>query len=176
MLSLRQRYERVFIIGHSMGGLLAINEALVNGAAGLILMATPMKVKIFSAKALYMSLRVLLGDTKKDDERLQSYRKANSVQKGSITTYLSWIPRFWDLLTLIRKTRQSLKLVRCPVLVIQSKRDETVSWKSHRVLATGLSSAPAEVLLLEKSQHSHFHSDEVESMYERICCFVLERY
>jgi carboxylesterase len=172
---LRQRYERFFIIGHSMGGLLAINEAVVNGAAGLILMATPMKVKIFSTKALHMSLRVLFGDPKKDDEMLRSYRKANSVQKGTITTYFSWAPRFLDLLTLIRKTRQSLTRVRCPVLIIQSRCDEAVSWKSQRVLTTELSSALVEELLLEKSRHSHFHSDEVESMYERICRFVVEK-
>ena len=170
---LKRRYERVLIVGHSMGGLLAVNEAVENGAAGVILMSTPMRV-VLSPRAVYMSLRILFGDPAKDDEVHRSYRRANSVQKGPFWAYLSWLPRFWDLRSLIRIARRSLMRVRCPVLIIQSRCDETVSWKSQRILAKGLRSASVEVLLLKKSRHSHFHCDEAEPMYERICCFVEE--
>lgn len=174
VLLLKRRYERIVIVGHSMGGLLAINEAVENGADGVILLSTPMRV-VLSPRAVFMSLRMLFGDPMKDGEIHQSYRRANSVQKGTVRTYLAWVPRFWDLRSLIRKARHLLIQVRCPVLIIQSRRDETVSWKSHRVLAKGLQSATVEVLLLEKSLHSHFHCDEVDSMYGRICRFVTEQ-
>lgn len=171
---LRQQYERIVIVGHSMGGLLAVMEAAENRADGIVLLSTPMRV-ILSPRAVWMSLRILLGDPAKDDDMLRSYRRANSVQKGSIGVYFSWIPRFWDLRRLIRKARRLLDRVCCPVLVIQSRCDETVSWTSHRVLAKGLASAPVDVLLLEKSRHSHFHCEEAEPLYERICRFVTDR-
>lgn len=168
---LRQRHERIVIAGHSMGGLLAAMEAAENGADGIVLLSTPMRLAL-SPKAVWMSLRMLLGDPAKDDEVHQSYRKANSVQKGSLGVYFSWIPRFWDLRRLIRETRCVLSRVCCPALVIQSRCDETVAWRSHRMLADGLVSASVDIMLLEKSRHSHFHCDEVEPLYDRICRFV----
>ncbi len=173
VLWLRQRYERIVIAGHSMGGLLAVMEAAENGADGIVLMSTPMRITLGS-RAVWMSLRMLLGDPAKDDEVHQSYRRANSVQKGSFRVYFSWIPRFWDLRRLIRQTRRVLSRVCCPTLVIQSRCDETVAWRSHRVLANGLESASVDIILLEKSRHSHFHCDEVEPLYDRICRFVMD--
>ncbi len=168
---LRQKHERIVIVGHSMGGLLAVLEAAENGADGIVLLSTPMRVTL-SPRAVWMSLRMLLGDPAKDDEVHQSYRRANSVQKGSLWAYLSWIPRFWDLRRLIRKTRRLLPRVCCPVLVIQSRRDETVAWRSHRVLADGLTAAAVDIMLLEKSRHSYWEPEESGIMYERLCRFL----
>ena len=168
---LRQRYPRVFIIGHSMGGLLSIIEAAEHPVDGVILMSTPMRLKS-GFKALRISLRILLGDPAQDDDVLQCYRKANSVQKGPFWVYPLWIPRMAGVLALMRKARRLLDRVHGPVLIIQSRRDETVSWKSQRMLANRLKSALVESLLIEKSGHSWFHPDEAETLRERIIRFL----
>jgi carboxylesterase len=173
VLLLRQRYQRVFIIGHSMGGLLAMIEAAGHHADGVILMSTPMRLKA-GFKALRISLRILLGDPEKDDEVLQCYRKANSVQKGPFWVYPLWIPRMASVLTLMRKARRLLGRVHGPVLIIQSRRDETVSWKSQSMLAGRLKAASVESLLIEKSGHSWFHPDEAKTLQEKIARFLAE--
>lgn len=168
---LKQRYPRVFIIGHSMGGLLAIIEAAEHRADGVILVSTPMRLRP-GLKALRISLRVLLGDPARDDEVLQCYRRANSIQKGPFWVYPLWILPMSGVLTLMRKARRLLGRVKGPVLIIQSRRDETVSWKSQRMLANGLKAALVDNLLIEQSGHSWFHPDEAETLRESIMRFV----
>jgi carboxylesterase len=173
VLLLRQRYRRVFIIGHSMGGLLAMIETAEHHIDGVILISTPMRLKS-GFKALRISLRVLLGDPSKDDEVLQCYRKANSVQKGPFWVYALWIPRMASVLMLMCKVRRLLGQVQGPVLIIQSRRDETVSWRSQKILADRLKGASVESLLIEKSGHSWFQPDEAKTLQEKILRFLAE--
>jgi esterase/lipase len=116
---------------------------------------------------------MLWGDPARDDDFLKSYRLAYSVGKGSLWQYMMWAPRMAELLSLIGKARRCLRLLRMPVLIIQSRRDETVSWKSARMLERSLRPACAvDVLLLERSGHSYHHPEEASMLQEKICGFV----
>ncbi len=168
---LRQRYRHVFMIGHSMGGLLALSEVLVRRTDGVILMSVPMRIKIGLGN-VKMCFKVLFGNPEKDDDFTQCYREAFSVEKGSLCRYFLWTPQMTGLLGLIGQTRRSISKIQCPVLVIQSRRDETVSWKSIRVFERRLRAVPAETMLLEKSGHSYHHPEEVNEIHERISRFV----
>jgi carboxylesterase len=171
VLGLRKCYKRIFLIGHSMGGLLSIIEAAEHHVDGVILISTPMRLKS-GFKALRISLRILLGDPERDDDVLQCYRKANSVQKGPLWVYPLWIPRMAGVLTLMRKARHLLGCVHSPVLIMQSRQDETVSWRSQRILADRLKNASVESLMMEKSGHSWFQPDEMKMLQERIIRFL----
>lgn len=169
---LRQRYRRVFLLGHSMGGLLSLCEAAENGADGVILLSVPMRLKT-SWKTIRISVNVLWGDPARDNDFLKSYRLAYSVERGSVWQYIRWTPRMAELARLIGKARRVLGRIQSPSLIIQSRRDETVSWKSARVLERGLRSASAvDVLMLEKSSHSYFDPAEACVLRQKICGFV----
>jgi carboxylesterase len=170
-LYLKQRYDRVWLIGHSMGGLLSIIEAVGYNADGLVIISTPMRLKP-GFKAMRIALRILLGDPKKDDEVMLSYRNANSIQKGPAWVYPLWIPRLASVLGLMRKTHRLLGRVKVPVLCIQSRRDETVSWKSQRIFVKHLQATAVETMLIEQSGHSYFHPDELGMMREMVIRFL----
>lgn len=167
---LNKSYKNIYMIGHSMGGLLIINEALKNGVNGVILMSVPMKVKI-SIGTVRMSFKMLWGNPDKDNDFLRSYRYAYSIQKGSIWHYILWFPRMLNLLQMVRNTRKSLCKVTFPVLIIQSRQDETVSWQSVTILKERLNSS-VDTLLLDKSGHSYYHPEEIDSINDRICTFI----
>jgi carboxylesterase len=170
-MTLRQRYRHIFLIGHSMGGLLVINEALERRADGVILISVPMRMKIGLGN-MKMCLRVLWGNPDKDDNSLKSYRLAFSVEKGSLGRYVLWALQMPRLLGLISQTRRSISKAQFPVLIIQSRQDETVSWKSVKVFERYMQAAPVETMLLEKSGHGYHHPDEAPDIHERICRFV----
>jgi len=173
--SLRERCKRVFLLGHSMGGLLAIGEAVSYGADGLILLSVPMRLKM-GIRSLRMSLRVLWGDPARDDDKAGAYRRAFSVQAGSLWQYLQWAAPYGELMRLMRSTRRSLGRVSQPVLIAQSKQDETVSWRSADIFKRELSAACAvEVLMLSRSAHSYHPPDEAEALYGRVCGFIRDR-
>ena len=133
-------------------------------------MSVPMRVKM-SIATVRMSLKMLWGKPDKDNDCLKSYRNAYSIQKGSIWHYISWFPRMVNLLQMIRNTRRSLCKVAFPVLIIQSRQDETVSWQSVSILMKGLTSS-VDTLLLEKSGHSYYHPEELNIIYNRIGTFI----
>lgn len=168
--TLSKSYKNIYMIGHSMGGLLIINEALNNSVKGVVLMSVPMMVKI-SLGTVRMSLKILWGDPNKDNDYLRSYRNAYSIQKGPISHYILCFPRMLNLLQMIRNTRKCLSRLTSPVLIIQSRKDETVSWKSVAILKEGLNS-PVDTLLLDKSGHSYYHPEEADSIMKKICTFI----
>ena len=169
--TLRKRYRHIFLLGHSMGGLLAINEALKRRADGVMLISVPMRMKIGLGN-IKMCLKILWGNPDKDDDYLKSYRLAFSVEKGSLGRYVLWALQTPRLLGLISQTRRSISRVQFPVLIIQSRRDETVSWKSVKVFERYMQAAPVETMLLEKSGHSYHHPEEAPNIHDRICRFV----
>jgi carboxylesterase len=171
-VSLRQRYRHVFLLGHSMGGLLIIGEAIQHGADGLILISVPMRIKI-GLRSLRISMKVLWGDPNRDDERIGTYRRAFSVQAGSLWQHLRWTATYREFIRLMKNTRRGLGKIHQPVLVIQSKKDETVSWKSTDVFNRELSSASAvDVLMLEQSGHSYHYPDEASVLADKIRSFI----
>jgi carboxylesterase len=168
--SLRKNHKNIYMVGHSMGGLMSIKEGIKNGANGVILMSVPMKVKM-SIRTVSMSVRMLWGNPEKDDEFLKSYRHAYSIQRSSIWQYASGLPRLIDVVKMTMSTRKALKEVDFPVLVIQSSRDETVSWQSVSILKRGLTSK-MDTLLLEKSGHSYYHPEDIGIINDKVCEFI----
>ncbi len=170
---LRERYRHVFLLGHSMGGLLILGEAVRYGTDGLILFSTPMRIRIGLRSAL-TSLKVLWGDPDRDDNRIGAYRRAFSVQAGSLWEHLCWAATYGELMRLIKTTRRGLGQVTQPVLIIQSKRDETVAWRSAEIFKRELARAlTVDVRMLSRSEHSYHHPDEAEAINKAICDFVV---
>jgi carboxylesterase len=167
---LRKQYKNLILVGHSIGGLLNINEALKNGANGIVLMSVPMKVKL-SLGTIKMSSRILWGNPDKDDDFLKSYREAYSIEKGVLWRYVLWLPRMIDLLIMIRKTRKQLCNVNIPTIIIQSRRDETVNWKSANILSDRIATC-TQTLILDKSGHSYYHPDEISRIYSAVTSFI----
>lgn len=107
-LRLRQQYEKVILIGFSMGGLICAQIAAKYGCAGLILISTP--VFVVSAKGV-----------------LCEFRRS---PRGAVMRY--WqnsrrcTPRaVGQLMALVRATRTKWELIQAPTLIIQALDDDS---------------------------------------------------
>lgn len=126
---LREQYASIFLIGHSMGGLLAINAYCHNpqSISGIITIGCPIRVWV-AARAI----RSIIGYRYFPDHHSREHialQNAVNVAPGPTLGYLRWIPRLKDLFRMIDETRRNLPAIHIPLLVIQGMLDELVNAK-----------------------------------------------
>lgn len=168
------KYPNVYLVGHSMGGLLAINESLCPKAnvKGLVLLNTAIKIGLKSRHSLYA--------TKNKFSRHpiynridRFYQENNSVQKGNLFTAVSWLPRVFDLSRLSKSAVKNLPFVKVPVLITQCRNDEAVLWRSAEIIEKGLMNCPYHRLIyLDRSWHSYYFKKEQNRLRNEIKCFL----
>ena len=130
------RHEKVVIIAHSMGSLFAIQAAIdhPDRVASLFLLAVPTRPWVRFSTML-TALRVAWGNVSPADTAATAMHNDCSVQlERKLWKYIAWLPRFWELLTEIRRVRGQLPDLKTPTLTFQSHRDELVSSRSCKDL------------------------------------------
>lgn len=131
--ALLKTHSKIFIVAHSMGTLFAIREAIEkpDKVSGLFLLSVPTRPHVrFST--IITSLKAMWGGTGEDVERMLA---DTSIKLSPyLWKYLSWIPRYAELLLEIFRTRKILPLLKVPTLSFQSHTDELVSARSVKDL------------------------------------------
>ncbi len=166
------QYEKVVLMGHSMGGLLSVSAFLQEGPAhGLVLWEAPMRLRTTLA-GLRNDLAVALLPQKWHNAVAQAYRQAANVRFYTPAGYLLTVPRTPDLFRLMVRTRRELQRVRGPVLLIQSDADEIVHPDSLSRLTAGFSNAEVTVLRLAASWHAYVPTAEQDLLRKRLVAWL----
>jgi len=155
----KSAYQNIILVGHSMGGLLALNASLQkqNHIRGVVLIATPLKLNL-SPRSLLRKASLLILPTNHPIKK--TYWQAKGFSGFAISP--RWLKPTKDFNNLLRKTTQNLPLIFAPVLAIHSLYDETVSYKSADMLYNGLCNTTRKRLTLKKSWHSYYTPKERE--------------
>lgn len=164
---LRESYGRIILIGHSMGGLLALKASLKVSVNGIVLLNTPVKSHI-SLRSIFISARVLFSSAQSHDPLISAYREAFSVGMNDFWNLPLWIPRFLDIQRLSKQTIPLLNKVTVPVMIFQSRQDETVNPKSAEQLYNGLGVHAIALSFLNKSTHAYFIEEDFEKIIQGI--------
>ena len=169
---IKNDYARIFIVGHSMGGLLALNASIIreNNIAGLVLLATPLKIHLLNPKAMSKRLRFLR--LPGDHEIKAAYMKAFSLTKSKFFYYPLFVRPAISFLKLMKRTKKRLPEVFVPVCMFYSKNDETTSYKSVKLLDKGLCSTQKTLFALDKSWHAFYSEDENKIIRDRLIEFI----
>lgn len=165
---LEKTHKRVLIVGHSMGALLAIREAVRPGnrVAALFLLACPLKLRL-RFRMIVNSAKVYFGRIRPDDAPGQAGLAACGIRhEWQFWRYLGWVPRFLDLFSQIRQTRSLLPELTVPCRAIQSRRDEMVSPAACKLLE-----GRAEVTVLEGSSHFYYASEDMDTLLSEFSNF-----
>ena len=126
---LRADHEQVYIVGHSLGTLLTIREAVRDdtGIAGLLLLCVPLRIWSKPTAWGGKLAKGLCG--KASREELQTcYGHEVDVR---LWRYIGWIPRYAELFRLSREARRVVQQVKVPTVVFMAGRDEQVSLRSE---------------------------------------------
>lgn len=136
--------KRIYLMGLSMGGLLAAITAAQRGADGLVLMSTPFMMRQYLHSASRISS--LLPFIVYGEDRYQR----DSYKQGYAGAPLR---KLKDLERLARKARGGLHQIHCPTLILQSANDKRVDMRSVHIAKYGVASEDVTVTVLERSPH-----------------------
>ncbi len=164
---LRRRYRRILLVGHSMGGLLAILSAIKRpaGIAGVVAVALPLALHA-DAETVRLRIGALL-PMELHDERIDAVKRLCGVEDLSLLNSPLLLPSAAELLALIAECRRALPELGVPLTVMDSNADEIVSPRSLELVRRAL--PEARTVMLYNS--SHFLYDEADSRL--ICAEVM---
>lgn len=165
-------HKKVYIVAHSLGTLLAIEQAVRNRAiAGLFLMAVPLELFLKPAMTTN-ALKVYFNKVDPSDKRAWAAKNCYGIVSGrNPIAYLGWIPRFLELFAKIRDTRKILPQLKTPCVALQSCQDEMVTKKAAAYLRQN-----PRIAVTELENSTHYYYDEadmamLQKAFTRFCQF-----
>lgn len=161
------RHRQVLIVAHSMGTLFALRAAVnhPDRIAGLFLLNVPMRVHL-PPSTLLASLKNAFGLVKEGGGSAWAMKNDCGVELTPyLWQYLSWIPRYVELLREIRDVRALLPQVQVPAWAFHSHKDELVSNRALRDLQGHPHIA---VTLLPASGHFGYEGAELHLLQDQL--------
>ncbi len=167
---LAQQHHEIYIVAHSLGCLLAIEQTVKNPKISkLFFLAVPLKL-FLKPKMFTNSAKVYFNKVDPQNGELMAAKACYGIDDDKNPLhYLGWIPRFLELFSKIRKTRSIIGSVKVPCVAYQSSRDEMVSRKSTRMLAENPDISVTE---LEDSGHYYYAKNDFSFLKEKFIEFI----
>jgi carboxylesterase len=156
--------DRVHLFGFSMGGLLCLSLAAGRQPASVTTLNTPIKLH---------DRRQPLARVLQYVQRFQMWEGDEPEPEGDAARYWIGYEGFSiraavQLLDLIRETKSELGNVTAPLLVIQSRVDESVRPVSAEIITEKTASFRKDLLWLQRSRHNSLLYDERNLIHDKV--------
>lgn len=170
---LLKTHEKIIIVAHSLGTLLAIEQAVKEKRIEkLFLLAVPIKLFV-KPVALFSAFRIYLGNVPESNEKLVAMKNCCGIELSkNLLKYFCWIPRFLELFGKIGETRKIIGNLKTDCMIFQSFSDELVSKKSIKYLEEKTS---ASINVLEKSGHYYYEKNDFDYLLGELRKFICEK-
>ncbi|MGO4499605.1 alpha/beta hydrolase [Paenibacillus sp. 2RAB27] len=163
---LAARCKRVVIMGHSMGGLLALKLGGERAAAGIISLATPF---FFTTRKLALAgvMQYVLPYIEKKPKKISTLLDEScAYTKTPIRCVVS-------LRKLVKEVKKLLPRVDAPIWIGQGNKDGIVHPNSAVYLRNSVGSQVSELHFYKESSHGLLLDQEREQIYADISAFIL---
>lgn len=165
--ALRKDCEEVYVIGFSMGGMIASYLAAHYEVDKLVLLATARKYLSFKYLSRYVA-EVISDGFKGQLEENEIYTHYKS--KLETVPFRANV----EFMKLVNKTKQYLEDIRSPVFIAQGQRDSLVPYKTAYTLEKEIGSEEKEVVIFEQANHMICLGEDREILNKMILDFLNE--
>lgn len=167
---LSQQHNEIYIVAHSLGCLLAIEQAIQNPKiTKLFLLAVPLKL-FLKPRMFTNSLKVYFNKVTPQNKELMAAKECYGIgDDKNLLHYLGWVPRFLELFSKIRETRKIIGSVNIPCVACQSLKDEMVSKTANVILCQNPSISVVE---LGNSGHYYYAKEDFLYIKEKFLTFL----
>jgi len=168
---LSETYSKIWIVGHSMGGLLALNASIKfpEHICGIFPIACPLKIVYVSAHAFRINFKKFF--RKKSNPIRVAYIKFSSIPRNFSLLWYIHKPDF-EFLKLQSKTRKILPQIKSPIVAVFSIKDEVTSIKSLDVMRSELKNCDFKAVMLQESLHAHYPKHEQATVERALLEFI----
>jgi|SRR5690625_3322116 len=165
---LKQSCKKVYVIGFSMGGMIAAYLAAHFDVDKLVLLATARRYLSFKYLSFYIAEVVRDGfKGKLDENEIYTHYKSKI---GEVPFRANV-----EFMKLVQETKQYLDEVTSPVFIAQGQRDGMVPYKAAYSLEKELGSQHKEVVIFEQSNHMICLGDDRNVLNRMILEFLTEK-
>lgn len=149
LLESKDRYQKIFLCGQSMGGCLSLYVSTFHVVQGVIAISSGISLFDWKLRLLpfveYVTrfIRKLDGPDIKDPEAKRMEVHYDRMPVKSIR----------ELQLFLRKLRRRISKVKCPVLLIHAEQDHTFPFKNQSLMFDMVSSKIKKMVALKNSYH-----------------------
>ena len=167
-LELAEQCNEVFVVGFSMGGVIALHLAQKYDIKGIVSLSTPIKIlsrQYYIAalvKYLYFATGKQLNTIKQKDPFIISY------DRTPVKCIIS-------LMQLINIVKSDLHKIEKPILIMQSYGDGTVHPSSANFIYKRIGSTDKSIIFLHNSGHIITCDCEKDQVFEEVHNFISKR-
>ncbi len=167
LTDLCSRYEKVVVVGFSMGTLLAIDaQKNHRNISSLLLLNCPLKIFV-RPKMNIWSLRICFGMEDKNNVHMMKCKDDTSIKlTRKMWKYIAWIPNGLSLLTLSKDCRKIANDIDVPCKAYFGQKDELVSVKSADYLRDNKN---AEITIFDSAGHFYIEDKDKEKIKNSLC-------
>lgn len=162
-----EKFKRIYLIGFSMGGMIAAYLAAKYTIEKLVLLAPARKYLSF--KQIAHDIGEVVEDSVKgtlDENKLYTHYK-NKLGTVPMKANI-------EFMKLVRFTKPYLHEVKAPVLIAQGRQDGMVPFKTLYDLDKELSSEEKELVLFESSKHLICLGEDKDTLNQMVYDFLLK--
>lgn len=165
---LQKEVDKVYIVGFSMGGIIAMYLAMRYPITKLILL---------SAAAKYIHPVQLLQDIKEmAKEAVEGKLEENILYKRYSSKWKETpIRATLEFIRLVRIVEPYYSQIKIPVCLVQGKKDGIVPYTTAEFLFDQIGSAEKELIFSETGKHHICYCDDCEDWFHRALTFLNEK-
>ena len=167
---LSRTHQEIYIVAHSMGTLLAMEQAMKNSKiVGLFFLQVPIRVAV-SPRMVTSAMRVILDRIDPDDVKTLAAKRCFGIEPSlNLFAYITWLPRYFELFKKMRDIRRIIHEVSLPCVAFQSDHDELVSRRSAKFLRKHSS---LRVFDMKDSGHFYYDESDLVSVRNELIKFI----